>query len=201
MPRTPKMSSSTLAPASSCASPRGGATICKPDRQAGRGEPAGQRQRRAADQRDRVDDAEPLDVIVELLAGAFGRRSGSRPGTAPRWSRAPAADRTCRKIPAHARHRDALRLGALDLLDRQLEAFLDVPDHLGLELVAPGAQQRRLAQRRSRRRAARGNISCASRRSGCASSTMTPASAKRCAALRVTAATSGSTGVMPRSGE
>ncbi len=44
-------------------------------------------------------------------------------------------------------HGDALRLGALELLDRELEAFLDVPDHFRLELVALGAQQRRLAER------------------------------------------------------
>ena len=44
-------------------------------------------------------------------------------------------------------HGDALRFGALELLDRQLEAFLDVPDHLGLEQVALGAQQRRLVKR------------------------------------------------------
>ena len=42
------------------------------DRQARRGESARQRQGRAADQRDGIDDAEPLDVIVEFLARAFG---------------------------------------------------------------------------------------------------------------------------------
>jgi len=44
-------------------------------------------------------------------------------------------------------HRDALRFSARELLDCQLEAFLDVPDHLGLEQIALGAQQRRLADR------------------------------------------------------
>ena len=72
VPRTPRISSSTLAPASSCASPRGGADHLQSDRQAGCGEAAGQRQRRAAGQRDRIDDAEPFDIIVELLAVAFG---------------------------------------------------------------------------------------------------------------------------------
>jgi hypothetical protein len=41
--------------------------------------------------------------------------------------------------------------GALDLLHRQLEAFLDVPDHLGLEQVALAAQHRRLAERKIER--------------------------------------------------
>ena len=50
-----------------------------------------------------------------------------------------------------ARHGDALRFGAFELLDGQLQAFLDVPDHLGLEQVALGAQQRRLGERKIER--------------------------------------------------
>src|SRR4051794_9476883 len=42
------------------------------DRQARGSKAARHRQGRAAHQRDRIDDAEPLDVIVERLAGAFG---------------------------------------------------------------------------------------------------------------------------------
>ena len=41
------------------------------DRQTRGGEPARQRQRRATGEGDRIDDAEPLDIIVECLAGAF----------------------------------------------------------------------------------------------------------------------------------
>src|SRR5882672_9507216 len=42
------------------------------DRQARRGESARQRQRGTANQRNRIDDAEPLDVVVEFLARTFG---------------------------------------------------------------------------------------------------------------------------------
>ena len=45
-------------------------------------------------------------------------------------------------------HGGALRFGAFELLDGQLQAFLDIPDYLGLEQVALGAQQRGLGQRK-----------------------------------------------------
>jgi hypothetical protein len=81
-----------------------------------------------------------------------------------------------------------------------LRPFLDVPDHLGLEQIALGAQQRRLADREIER------AQHVETFMGLAQIRMRflddgAGSAKRAAALRVMAATSGSTGVMPRSGE
>ena len=142
--RTPRISSSTFAPASSCASPRGGATICKPIGRPDRREAAGQRQRRAAGQRDRIDDAEPFDIIVELLAVAFG--DIAIPDRERRHDGRGAEQEVVGLEELHraGRHRDALRLGAFDLLDGEFQAFLDIPDHLRLEQVALGAEQLRL---------------------------------------------------------
>ena len=95
VPRTPKISSSTFAPARA-APRRAGRRPLQPDRQAGCREAAGQRQRRAAHQRDRVDDGEPLDIVVELLAGAFGDVAVfDREGAT--MVAGPATDRICSK--------------------------------------------------------------------------------------------------------
>jgi dTDP-4-amino-4,6-dideoxygalactose transaminase len=106
------------------------------DRQSRCGEAAGQRQCRTAYQRDGVDDAEPLDVVIELLAVAFGDvavldREGRHNGRGRQQQVV-----LLEELQRPCRHRHALRFGSLELFDRQLQSFLDVPDHLRLELVA-----------------------------------------------------------------
>ena len=53
-------------------------------RQAGRGEPAGQRQRRAAGQRDGVGDGHPIDVAGKAMAVQLGEIAPARSGMAAR---------------------------------------------------------------------------------------------------------------------
>ena len=146
------------------------------DRQAVVAEAAGDRDRRAAGDGDGIAEHQPVDIGRELLAidlvdialldGKGLDRCGRRDQHVVAVEE---LDACCARSPR------ARRLGGGEVGSGQLQALLDVPDHLGLELVAVMRAASRGGARRTGRRGAGGRPRGTADRSGTASAMSSPA--------------------------